>query len=110
LASRLAPTVFLGYEALSAAGCRVVGIVRDGKQVDALDDGEEALLILDRTPFYAESGGQVGDTGVLGHADGRFEVVDTLKMGGVFFGHAGRWHGVALRTGDTLDAQVDVER
>ncbi|MEI7036224.1 alanine--tRNA ligase [Fulvimonas yonginensis] len=110
LASRLAPTVFLGYETLSAQGCKVVGIVRDGRQVDALDDGEEGLVILDRTPFYAESGGQVGDTGVLAGADGRFEVSDTLKMGGVFFGHAGRWRGVALRAGDTLDAQVDTER
>jgi alanyl-tRNA synthetase len=110
LASRLAPTVFLGYDALVATGCKVVGIVRDGRQVDALDDGENALVILDRTPFYAESGGQVGDTGVLSHTDGRFEVSDTLKMGGVFFGHAGRWHGVALRTGDMLDAQVDTDR
>jgi alanyl-tRNA synthetase len=110
LASRLAPTVFLGYDALAATGCKVVGIVRAGRQVEVLDDGEEALVILDRTPFYAESGGQVGDTGVLVHAEGRFEVVDTLKMGGVFFGHVGRWHGVALRTGDTLDAQVDTDR
>ena len=110
LASRIAPTVFLGYEALAAEGCKVVGIVRDGKQLDVLDDGGESLVILDRTPFYAESGGQVGDTGMLSHADGRFEVSDTLKMGGVFFGHAGRWHGVALRTGDTLDAQVDAAR
>ncbi len=69
------------------------------------------MLILDRTPFYAESGGQVGDTGTLSSAAGRFEVGDTLKMGGVFFGHAGRWQGEQpLHTGDVVDAQVDAAR
>ncbi|KRE89665.1 alanine--tRNA ligase [Frateuria sp. Soil773] len=111
LASQLAPTAFLGYEARRSAGSKVLGIVRDGKQVDQLGEGEEALLILDRTPFYAESGGQVGDTGVLSNAHGRFAVADTLKMGGVFFGHAGRWQGTQpLRSGDVLDAQVDEAR
>ncbi|SFS01579.1 alanyl-tRNA synthetase [Dyella sp. OK004] len=111
LASQLKPTEFLGYEAISAKGSKVVGIVRAGKQIDQLAEGEEGLVILDRTPFYAESGGQVGDTGTLANGAGRFEVVDTLKMGGVFFGHAGRWHGPRpLRTGDTLDALVDGAR
>jgi alanyl-tRNA synthetase len=111
LASQLKPTVFLGYEALQGSGSKVLGIVRGGKQVDQLGKDEEGQLILDRTPFYAESGGQVGDTGTLSNASGRFEVGDTLKMGGVFFGHAGRWHGdQPLRTGDMVDAQVDVSR
>lgn len=111
LASQLKPTVFLGYEALQGAGSKVLGIVRGGNQIEQLGEGEEGLLILDRTPFYAESGGQVGDTGTLSSASGRFEVCDTLKMGGVFFGHAGRWHGAQpLRTGDTVDAQVDASR
>ncbi len=110
LASQLEPTVFLGYEALQGSG-KVLGIVRDGRQADELGEGEEGLLILDRTPFYAESGGQVGDTGTLSNASGRFEVGDTLKMGGVFFGHAGRWRGERpLRTGDTVDASVDASR
>ncbi|WP_243049460.1 alanine--tRNA ligase [Dyella sp. RRB7] len=110
LASQLAPTAFLGYEALSGAG-KVIGIVRAGKQFEQLAEGEEGLVILDRTPFYAESGGQVGDTGTLTGSAGRFEVSDTLKMGGVFFGHAGRWHGTqALRVGDTVDAVVDAAR
>ncbi|MBS0213370.1 MAG: alanine--tRNA ligase [Proteobacteria bacterium] len=111
LASQLAPTVFLGYETLAAPGCKVVGIVRDGRQIERLNEGEEALVILERTPFYAESGGQVGDTGTLTHGHGRFDVADTLKMGGVFFGHAGRWQGAQpLRAGDALDAQVDAAR
>ncbi len=111
LASQLKPTIFLGYEALQSEGSKVLGIVRGGKQVEQLGEGEEGLLILDRTPFYAESGGQVGDTGTLSNAAGRFEVDDTLKMGGVFFGHAGRWHdGQPLRTGDVVEARVDASR
>jgi alanine--tRNA ligase len=111
LASQLKPTTFLGYEALHSQGSKVLGIVRAGKQVDQLVEGEEGLLILDRTPFYAESGGQVGDTGELINPAGRFEVGDTLKMGGVFFGHAGRWHGgQPLRTGDIVEASVDASR
>jgi len=111
LASQLPPTVFLGYETLHSAASKVLGIVHDGRQLDELADGEAALLILDRTPFYAESGGQVGDTGELSSPSGRFEVEDTLKLGGVFASHAGTWHGEqALRVGDLLEAQVDGER
>ena len=111
LASQLKPTVFLGYDAMYSDASKVVGIVRDGKQVSELADGEEGLLILDRTPFYAESGGQVGDTGELITTAGRLEVRDTLKMGGVFFGHAGRWHGAQpLRTGDVVEASVNALR
>ena len=111
LASQLAPTAFLGYEALAAQGCKVLGIVRDGRQAGQLGEGEQGFVILDRTPFYAESGGQVGDTGALSNGAGRFEVADTLKMGGVFFGHAGTWHGAQpLKAGDVVDAQVDAAR
>ncbi|MBD8872028.1 alanine--tRNA ligase [Rhodanobacter sp. DHB23] len=111
LASQLAPTAFLGYEALAATGCKVLGIVRDGRQVSQLGEGEQGFVLLDRTPFYAESGGQVGDTGTLSSGVGRFEVADTLKMGGVFFGHAGAWHGAQpLKAGDLVDAQVDAAR
>ena len=111
LASQLAPTAFLGYDALAAQGCKVLGIVRDGREVPQLGEGEQGYVILDRTPFYAESGGQVGDTGTLSGGAGRFAVADTLKMGGVFFGHVGTWHGMQpLKAGDLVDAQVDAAR
>ncbi|HEU4663941.1 MAG TPA: alanine--tRNA ligase [Dokdonella sp.] len=110
VASAIAPTVFLGYETLAATGAKVVAIVRDGRAVESLGDGEAAVVLLDRTPFYAESGGQVGDTGTLAGTDGRFEVSDTIKLGGVFHAHLGRWHGKALRKGAAVDANVDADR
>ena len=111
LASRIEATRFLGYDTLQATSCKVVGLVREGVERDALDDGEEAVVVLERTPFYAESGGQVGDAGLLTSSGGRFEVRDTRKLGGVFFGHIGTWHGQApLRVGDEVGAVVDAER
>ena len=111
LASHLPPTVFLGYETVLAQHCKVLAIVRDGLPISQLRGGEQARVILDRTPFYAQSGGQVGDTGQLVHAAGHFAVTDTLKMGGVFFVHVGHWHGAqALKSGDLLDARVDAAR
>jgi len=110
VASALAPTRFLGYDTLSAGDVKVVAIVRDGRAVDALEEGVDAVVLLDRTPFYAESGGQVGDTGTLSNADGRFEVADTIKLGGVFHAHLGRWHGKSLRKGAVVAAQVDGAR
>jgi len=109
LASTLAPTKFLGYETLNGDG-KVVAIVRGGRAVGALGDGEEAIVILDRTPFYAESGGQVGDSGSLATKNGRLAVSDTIKLGGAFHGHVGRWSGGELKVGDTVAAQVDAAR
>jgi alanyl-tRNA synthetase len=110
LASSLAPTKFLGYDTLGDANCKLGAIVRDGKSLASLADGDEATLILDRTPFYAESGGQVGDAGVLVGANGHFAVADTIKLGGAFHGHIGKWSGKALSVGETLAAQVDNAR
>jgi len=110
VASALAPTQFLGYETLRNEDSKVVAIVREGRAVETLRDGEDAVVILDRTPFYAESGGQVGDAGVLSSADGRFEVTDTIKLGGVFHAHLGAWKGSALRVGATLSGEVDAKR
>jgi alanyl-tRNA synthetase len=111
LASQLQPTVFLGYETLVSQGSTVLGIIRGGRQVSQLAQGEEGVVILDRTPFYAESGGQAGDRGRLSNSAGDFVVDDTSKLGGVFFGHAGRWRGAQpLRKGDALDARVDEGR
>ncbi|MBO9663289.1 alanine--tRNA ligase [Dokdonella sp.] len=110
LASTLAPTQFLGYEALAADGLELRAIVRDGRAVETLNDGENAVLILERTPFYAESGGQVGDTGSLSSGDGRFAVADTIKLAGSFHGHVGRWSGKPLRVGTPLRGEVDGAR
>jgi alanyl-tRNA synthetase len=111
VASALKPTVFDGYESLEVEGCEVLAIVRAGKQIESLADGEEGIVLLDRTPFYAESGGQAGDTGVLTTASGSFAVGDTHKLGGVFFGHFGRWQGqVPLLKGARVNAAVDVAK
>lgn len=106
----LPPTQFLGYDAPEASGCKVVGLIRSGKLIDALNDGESALVVLDRTPFYAESGGQVGDTGALEGAAGTFRVDDTVKLAGTFHAHVGVWTGRTLKVGDTLDASIDAAR
>ncbi|MGN6313231.1 MAG: alanine--tRNA ligase [Rhodanobacteraceae bacterium] len=111
VASKLKPTEFLGYEALEAEGCKVLAILREGRSVDALAPGESAAIILDRTPFYAESGGQVGDTGALEFAAGRLLVHDTQKLGGQFHAHLGEWKGAApLRVNDSAHARVDAAR
>ena len=111
VASRLSPTQFLGYETLESQDDAVLAILRDGRVVEDLAPGESAAIILDRTPFYAESGGQVGDTGALEHVNGRFIVNDTQKFGGQFHGHVGKWKGSgSLRLGDRVLARVDAAR
>ena len=107
---QLPPTKFLGYGETDANDLRVVGIVRGSRSVNELLDGEDATLILDRTPFYAESGGQVGDTGLLSNGDGRFTVTDTIKLAGTFHGHVGTWAGKPLRVGAPLNGSVDAAR
>ena len=110
LVQKLTPTEFLGYEGLSVDGLKIIAIVRGGRDVDELTDGQDATIILDRTPFYAESGGQVGDTGKLTAEDGAFTVADTTKLAGVFHGHVGTWHGGTLRVGATVSGEVDGAR
>ena len=110
LVSQLSPTVFVGDGVTSADDLRVVALLQNGRPVDAVAAGEEAVVILDRTPFYAESGGQVGDTGALEAEGLRFEVSDTQKLSGQFHGHVGRVTSGALRTGDRVRGVVDAER
>jgi alanyl-tRNA synthetase len=102
-------TEFLGYETESAEGV-VSALVRDGKEVDALKKGDGGAVVLNQTPFYGESGGQVGDTGVL-TADGvRFKVTDTQKHLGDVFVHIGIVEEGTLKTGAALALDVDHHR
>ena len=110
LIAQLKPTEFVGYEHLEAGGLEVVAILKNGKAVDTINAGEEAIVFLDRTPFYAESGGQVGDTGQLAEQGVMFTVRDTQKFAGQFHGHVGALTAGTLKRGDHLVGAVNHER
>src|SRR5712671_2349613 len=103
-----AHTLFQGYEGLTGSG-RVVALLKQGAQVEALGAGEQGEVVLDRTPFYAEAGGQVGDAGELTGPGVRFVVADTQKRGAAH-SHIGQLAQGSVRLGDTLEAQVDGPR
>jgi alanyl-tRNA synthetase len=108
---RAGDTEFLGYETTTAEG-RVVAIIRDGLEFDELTGHGEAELVLDRTPFYAEGGGQVGDQGTIREAGGGselFTIEDTQKPVGGLIVHRGTLRG-RLKVGETVQAVVDAER
>nr|WP_288354886.1 alanine--tRNA ligase [uncultured Pseudomonas sp.] len=98
-------TRFLGYGATVASGELLV-LLRDGQPVDTLNEGEEGVVVLDQTPFYAESGGQVGDCGFLEGPGVRFDVRDTTKVGGAWLHHGVVSKG-SLSVGATINAEVD---
>jgi alanyl-tRNA synthetase len=102
-------TEFRGYDTLSVQS-KVVALYREGTQTDALRSGDTGTVVLDQTPFYAESGGQVGDRGELVAAGGTFVVDDTQKIQSEVFGHHGTLKTGALRVGDALEARVDAAR
>jgi alanyl-tRNA synthetase len=102
-------TDFLGYETENAAGA-VAALVRDGKTVSALKQGESGAVILNQTPFYAESGGQVGDTGMMIGEGMRFTVTDTQKRAGDLYVHLGKVEQGTLKVGAPLSLDVDHER
>src|SRR5665213_3437502 len=101
-------TLFQGYEALEAKG-RVVALLKGGATVTELTTGDQGEVVLDRTPFYAESGGQVGDAGELASPGVHFAVADTQKRG-TAHSHIGRVAEGKILLGDTLDARVDGDR
>ena len=101
-----ASTNFRGYDELSAEA-KVLALYKDGSAVNALNEGDLGIVVLDNTPFYAESGGQIGDCGDLKASDGIFTVEDTLKIQASVFGHHGVLTTGKLAVGDTLQARVN---
>jgi alanyl-tRNA synthetase len=101
-------TLFEGYEGLEGSG-KVVALLKSGASVQELNSGDEGEVVLDRTPFYAESGGQVGDVGELSTPGVHFNVADTQKRG-TAFSHLGRVSQGKIRVGDTLGAHVNGEQ
>jgi alanyl-tRNA synthetase len=99
-------TEFTGYATLGDTAV-VQAIVQDGTQVQAVEAGAEAIIVLDHTPFYAESGGQVGDSGRLRHGDAVFDVTDTQKLPNAVIGHVGRVRMGRLCVNDSVQAEVD---
>ena len=100
-------TQFDGYDATAGQG-QIVAIYKDGEQVDEVVEGDEALIVLNQTPFYAESGGQIGDTGIFKNDTGIFEVQDTKKSGGAFV-HQGIVTMGNLRVTQNVEATVKAD-
>ncbi|MFN8753768.1 MAG: alanine--tRNA ligase, partial [Betaproteobacteria bacterium] len=100
-------TEFEGYERLRTGDAEILALYREGASVASLEAGEQGVVVLDRTPFYAESGGQVGDAGELVSGNGSFVVEDTQKIQAGVFGHKGRLAAGRLAVGERLSAQVD---
>ncbi|MBU9382434.1 alanine--tRNA ligase [Burkholderia gladioli] len=105
-----AKTTFHGYEDVAFDDAKIVALYVGGTAVQQAQVGEQAVVVLDHTPFYAESGGQVGDQGVLANAATRFAVEDTLKVQADVIGHHGTVEQGTLKVGDTLRAEIDAAR
>ncbi|MFN9506431.1 MAG: alanine--tRNA ligase [Rubrivivax sp.] len=105
-----AATAFHGYEHLVCEHSRVTALYVDGSSVASVKAGDDAIVVLDHTPFYAESGGQVGDTGELRNAQARAVVEDTVKVQAAVFGHQVRVLEGQIALGDTMVARVDAEQ
>jgi len=109
LREKLGATEFLGYETEVSEGA-VSALVRDGQEVDSLKAGDSGAVVLNQTPFYAESGGQVGDTGLLIGEGVRFRVTDTQKRAGDLFVHLGTVEQGTVKPGSALQLEVDHKR
>ncbi len=101
-------TEFVGYDTLTQEA-RIVALYKEGSQVSEIVAGDEALIVLDSSPFYAESGGQAGDVGEISSGHGTFTVEDTQKIQAEVFGHKGRLSTGKMTVGEPVTAQVDAE-
>ncbi|WPU54831.1 alanine--tRNA ligase [Stenotrophomonas acidaminiphila] len=110
LVATLSPTVFLGYDQQQAEGLKVVALLKGGRPVEEVQAGDEVIVFTDRTPFYAESGGQVGDTGMLSGNGVALAVSDTQKFAGQFHGHVGTVGQGTIKLGDVLAGAIDAAR
>ncbi len=106
---RIEPTEFLGYETNQAEGT-VLSIIKDNKEVNILNKGDEAMMILNQTPFYGESGGQIADTGVVMSNDFIFKVNDVQKKLGDLFVHYGIVESGSIKLNDNVEMKIDVKR
>ena len=106
---KLEPTEFLGYETNQAEG-KIVSLIKDNKEVKNLNKGDEAMMVLNQTPFYGESGGQIGDTGLIISGDFKFKVEDVQKKLGDLFVHYGKVENGSIKLNDNVEMKIDVER
>ncbi len=106
---KLGPTEFLGYETNQAEGI-IIGLLKDNKEVKTLNTGDEGIVITNQTPFYGESGGQVGDTGIISSDRFTFEVNDVQKKLGDLFVHYGKITEGSLKLKDSVEMKIDVGR
>ncbi|HYP51090.1 MAG TPA: alanine--tRNA ligase-related protein, partial [Pyrinomonadaceae bacterium] len=110
LAETIDSSEFRGYEVITVENAKVVALIKDDERVEVLNEGDEGLIVLNETPFYAESGGQVGDTGILFHQNAHAKVFDCFApMGGIIL-HKSKVERGSVKVGDTVTAQVDAEK
>ena len=106
---KLGPTEFLGYETNQAEGV-VISLLKNSKEVDSLNNGEEGIIICNQTPFYGESGGQVGDTGTISSEKFIFEVIDVQKKLGDLFIHYGKVVKGSIQLNENVEMKIDINR
>ncbi len=106
----ISATEFTGYTDSCTEGAVVVALLADGQSVNSLHEQQQGVVLLDKTPFYAESGGQLGDTGELSGEAFSFTVSDTHKLAGNYHGHQGLLAAGEIKVGDRVNAQIDTQR
>ncbi len=106
---RLGPSEFLGYETDQAEGI-ILSLIKNNKEVNELNENDEGIIILNQTPFYGESGGQVGDTGEIISGDFKFEITDVQKKLGDLFVHYGKVKSGSIKIKDNVEMKIDIDR